>query len=632
MAPILRTTLEVLRDAGRPLQPGEVREAVAARVAIAEDQQEINAHGQPRWWAQLGFRTGEAASLGWMTKRNGWAITQAGTRVLDEHPGTELYHELVRQYRARRLPAQGRTFADPRWRVVLDALTRVTPGTWTTYGDLADLVGMSAQSVGGFMAESPDAEHTHRVLQSGGRISPQFRWPDPERADDPRAVLRGEGLRFDQAGRADPSQRLTADDLRRMLSEAGTLPDTTGDAVPAPRRDDTPAAFEQFQLNLSYARQLVHGGRNLKRLGVGAFDVTDLYRAAWTQAVAALDHWVTREIIDRALALALRPRTTRPPKFNNLSIPVELFERIHHHEEPLEDSFRQYLEQHFGFMTFQNPDDIKRGFAHVSTVNLWVKVARSLTDQDPTTPVTADAVRGRLQSIARRRNNIAHTADHDAERPGQKTPVTAPEVEATIDWLESIAIAIQQALGDPPPAVDYDTAPAEAGALGTVPVPTHERRADGTRRPDTWDESDVLQAIEEFCPADVARTLLTVYRHAEAHPSFQEYYFGKGKYPSVTASFNLGSDKSSVWTIYTGSVKSILAVNFGVMRTHGASRERMARLADHLSVLPGWTTVRTQLDSTGYTKYPSLQPVALAHPQAPEIIITALNEFLSPDA
>lgn len=34
IAPIFRAAMEVLRDAGRPLQPAEVREAVAARVTI----------------------------------------------------------------------------------------------------------------------------------------------------------------------------------------------------------------------------------------------------------------------------------------------------------------------------------------------------------------------------------------------------------------------------------------------------------------------------------------------------------------------------------------------------------------------------------------------------------------------
>nr|WP_225311654.1 MGMT family protein [Microbispora cellulosiformans] len=581
-----------------------------------------NAHGQARWWAQLGFRTGEAASLGWMTKRNGWAITEAGVRALQEFPGTEFYRELARQYRARRLPPQGRVYRDPRWNVVLEALKRLEPGTWTTYGDLAALVGMSAQAVGGFMAESTDADHAHRVLQSGGRVSPQFRWSDPERTDDPRQVLEGEGLTFDQAGRADPGRHVTAERLRTRLAQTGVVLPGTEAPPPGPPHDPTPAAFEQFQQNLEYARQLVDGGRNLERLAVGSFDVTDLYRAAWSQAVAALDHWVTREIVDRAMGLALTPALPRPRKFNSLSIPVELFEKVHHHDEPLGETFRAHLERHFSFMTFQNPDKIKEGFAHVSEVNLWVRVAEVLTAQDTRNPITADGVRTRLREIAWRRNNIAHTADHDPGRPGQKTPITADEAEATIEWLETMAIAIQLALGDSLPEASPD-------AIRTTPSAAEAGQADRSRGKRTWDEPSFLQAVEQYCPADVRDTLLAVYRHAESHPSFHEYYFGEGEYPSVTAWFNLGSDKASVWSVYTSPAKSVLAVNFGSVRNHGASRERMARLAERLAILPGAARLRDQLESADYGKYPSLQPSALARPEAREIVIAALNEFLA---
>jgi hypothetical protein len=58
---------------------------------------------------------------------------------------------------------------------------------------------------------------------------------------------------------------------------------------------------------------LVIGGERLAGLKVGAFDVEDLYRAAWVQAVAALDHWVTREIVERAVSLAEQPKAARPP-------------------------------------------------------------------------------------------------------------------------------------------------------------------------------------------------------------------------------------------------------------------------------------------------------------------------------
>ncbi|WP_433360461.1 hypothetical protein [Streptosporangium sp. CA-115845] len=74
--------------------------------------------------------------------------------------------------------------------------------------------------------------------------------------------------------------------------------------------------------------------------------------------------------------------------------------------------------------------------------------------------------------IAWRRNNIAHTADHDPERSGQKKSITAQQAEQTIDLLESIAIAILLALGDLPPTADPDSTPPETGTLGATPPQT----------------------------------------------------------------------------------------------------------------------------------------------------------------
>ncbi|NAS23837.1 hypothetical protein GT755_19330 [Herbidospora sp. NEAU-GS84] len=393
--------------------------------------------------------------------------------------------------------------------------------------------------------------------------------------------------------------------------------------------DVPPGPFRQFQQNLGYARELVHGGRNLERLGVGAFDVSDLYRAAWTQAVAALDHWVTREIVDRGVALALRPGTPRPPKFSNLSMPVELFERVHHHEAPLAETFRAHLDQVFAFMTFQNPDKIKEGFGYVSTVNLWPTVAKVLTDQDPRSPVNADGVRGLLREIAWRRNNIAHTADHDPERPGKRKHITASDAEETIDSLESVAIAILLALGDPLPAVDYDTAPADVGSLGTVPAqPTQGPKVRGTSK---WDESSFLNALEDYCPPDVAGTLLDVYRHAESHPSFRGYYFGEGAYPSVTAWFSLGFDEAAVWSVYTGQTRSVLSVNFEWMRNRGASPDRLMKLAESLESLPKWSTMRADLAAANFARRPSLLPDALSRPDTSALVIAALNDLLVVD-
>ncbi|MFB9474542.1 hypothetical protein ACFFR3_34035 [Nonomuraea salmonea] len=499
--PIFRVTLEVLREAGGAVPPGVVRDAVIERVAIPRDLQSPDAHGEIRWWTEVGFRTGEAASLGWMAKRNGWSITSDGIKALEDFPGDVICQELRRQY------------------------------------------------------------HNRRLFRAG----------------------------------------------------------------------EFPSAFEQYQRNLGYARQLVHGGRNLERLGVGAFDVTDLYRAAWTQAVAALDHWVTQEIIDRAVALAQRPEVPRPNNFSKLSMPVELVEKVHRNGEPLDEAFRAALEGFFEYKTFQHPDKIAEGFSHVSKIKLWKSVADKLTDQDPSMPIAADEIRAQLTEIARRRNNIAHTADHDPDSFRRKKKITAREAEQTIDVLESVVIAILQALGDLPPATDPSIPPAEVGSLGAAPVVADAKRRGVIRGLSKWTEESLLHALDEYCPPEVADTLLAVYRHAEGHPAFRGYYFGQGVHPSATAWFSTGQDEAAVWSIYTGVSKSVLSINFEWMRNRGVPMDRLERLARALSVLPGWADLPERLAAADYARRPSSITLALAKPDASHIILRAMDALLAGD-
>ena len=72
---------------------------------------------------------------------------------------------------------------------------------------------------GGVRLASVVTPNAHRVLKRNGHISPDFRWPDPQRTDDPRDVLTAEGIRFDEWSRADQEQRMTADDLAAMIAE-----------------------------------------------------------------------------------------------------------------------------------------------------------------------------------------------------------------------------------------------------------------------------------------------------------------------------------------------------------------------------------------------------------------------------
>jgi uncharacterized protein DUF4268 len=206
--------------------------------------------------------------------------------------------------------------------------------------------------------------------------------------------------------------------------------------------------FVEFQSNLDYARNLVKGGRHLERLQVGAFDVADLYRAAWVQAVAALDHWIHRELYVRALGFALDVSAPRPPKFLKLRIPLSLFENVQHHSEDLRAAFAAYLRDQFGWQSFQAPDKIREALSHVSEVQLWSSVATRFTAQTDQT-VSAAQVQDMLKQIVGRRNRIAHEADRDPEQIDAKKPITADDASEAIAAIDRLATAIIHVIGPP---------------------------------------------------------------------------------------------------------------------------------------------------------------------------------------
>ncbi|MEU7913926.1 McrB family protein [Microbispora bryophytorum] len=216
---LLRASLEVLRDADRPLSRQEVMDEVEHRVDIPSQLVAIDSGGRVRWQVQLGFDTSKAGVIGWLTKRGGWSISEMGIQALDDFPGLELYEELMREYRARRPASRGQRYSDKRWIIIAEAMARLEPGTWTTIQELRKLADPDIRSgVGRFLDEHPSST-SHRVLTEQGEIPPYFSWAQPTRTDDPREVLQREGLEFDSKSHANPAQLITANDFREMLAE-----------------------------------------------------------------------------------------------------------------------------------------------------------------------------------------------------------------------------------------------------------------------------------------------------------------------------------------------------------------------------------------------------------------------------
>lgn len=103
------------------------------------------------------------------------------------------------------------------WSDLHAVLGSVSEGRWTTYGDLADAIGSGrsgARAVGQHIKRCDECPDFWRVLSRTGRPAEGFHWSDPADTRDLADVLGAEGVVFDEAGRADPAQRISVAELR----------------------------------------------------------------------------------------------------------------------------------------------------------------------------------------------------------------------------------------------------------------------------------------------------------------------------------------------------------------------------------------------------------------------------------
>jgi alkylated DNA nucleotide flippase Atl1 len=110
----------------------------------------------------------------------------------------------------------------PRYRntapVFMRIASRVKRGEWTTYGDISIAVRgdtKAARGVASAAAKNLKFPHPERVLREGGFISSN--WVDSEGRGPGycRKLLMDDGIVFDGEGRANPSRRVSWDELKQ---------------------------------------------------------------------------------------------------------------------------------------------------------------------------------------------------------------------------------------------------------------------------------------------------------------------------------------------------------------------------------------------------------------------------------
>jgi restriction system protein len=190
------------------------------------------------------------------------------------------------------------------------------------------------------------------------------------------------------------------------------------------------APLQEFEENIQYARLLIAGGVALQGLPDFPAHAEDLYRAAWNQAVSAMDHWLHGELIERALYLINDTGNQRPASMLNLRLPFAMLERTR--SEPLHIVFREFLENEFQRRSFHGVQDITDGLklvTHLDANSVWDSVGRAFG-------ISRDQAKQTHQQIIKRRNEISHRADRDAS--GGRQLMTETQATAAVDWIDGL--------------------------------------------------------------------------------------------------------------------------------------------------------------------------------------------------
>ncbi|WP_399888382.1 hypothetical protein ACGH7X_25545 [Streptomyces sp. BBFR51] len=217
-------------------------------------------------------------------------------------------------------------------------------------------------------------------------------------------------------------------------------------AVSAPRTRQ----FEAFATNLSYARRMVKAGRMLSPFRSPTIDIDDFYRAAWVQAVAAIDHWLHEEVLRRVAELTAKDSPEMPPQLRRYELPLHRVEAVRRGEVTLSEAVVEHLREKLAVQALQHPGKISEVLRLVTEKKVWYEAAGCINQHffQGRTTFNEKKLRSRYLEITQRRNRIAHDADLVDGDLKQRRAIDEAEVTDAIDWIERIALAIAHVLDD----------------------------------------------------------------------------------------------------------------------------------------------------------------------------------------
>lgn len=193
---------------------------------------------------------------------------------------------------------------------------------------------------------------------------------------------------------------------------------------------------------------MILAGQSLASFQSPLFDIGDFYRAAWVQAVSAIDHWFHEELYCRVAELAAMDSPDMPYQLTKFELPLSKVEEVRRGTTNLADAVSEHVRAKWANASLQNPRKISEALKLVTDEDIWGKAAVQINEwHHGRTSYTAQTLKQKYVSITERRNKIAHDADLLDGDLKQRRPINDADVTDAVDWVERIALAIAKVLG-----------------------------------------------------------------------------------------------------------------------------------------------------------------------------------------
>jgi alkylated DNA nucleotide flippase Atl1 len=231
------------KEVGKSVSEAESRERLADFV-VEGDIEKIDEDDQPRMILVAGrFQAGVTGTATWL--RQSYEMDVSCVQVQPY----ELQGEIVLtsttiipvpeaadfevKVRAKKQKAKAKDSKPLDLEVAVQFIEAIPKGRWSSYGEVAAAAGSpkGAMALGTWLSNNGDSiSKVYRVLNFRGEVSEGWKVSDPTLPPTPEAVrekLEGEGVAFDQDGRATKEARWSADDWEDQVPTATSASDTS---------------------------------------------------------------------------------------------------------------------------------------------------------------------------------------------------------------------------------------------------------------------------------------------------------------------------------------------------------------------------------------------------------------------